>query len=149
MGSNPYVDYYANQAGSGIPGYQGARFQRGQGFFGNVFRSAILPLLKYLGKSAVSTGAQVATDALTGENVLQSLKTRGKAAAQNIASDASNRAMRFAQTGTGRRRKRKKPKKVKKNKTKRKTKSKPIFGSGRKRRGSKRSKIESNNFSIF
>ena len=106
MASNPYINYYINQAGSGIGGFQGARFQRGQGFFGNVFKSAILPLLKYFGKQALSTGVDVANDALAGENVLESLKTRGKMAARNIASDAGDRVKRYAQTGTGRRRRR-------------------------------------------
>ena len=101
MSSNPYINYYVDQAGTGIGGFQGARFQRGQGFFGNVFKSAILPLLKYFGKQALSTGVDVAKDALSGENVLDSLKTRGKRTMQDIATDAAARATRFAQTGTG------------------------------------------------
>jgi len=113
MSSNPYINYYVNQAGSGIGGFQGARFQRGQGFFGNVFKSAILPLLKYIGPKLLSTGVSAATDAIGGENFLDSLKTRGKTTARNIASDAGERAMRFAQTGRGRKRRRA----VSKNKT--------------------------------
>ena len=103
MSSNPYINYYVNQAGSGIGGFQGARFQRGQGFFGNVFKSAILPLLKYFGRKALTTGVDVARDAISGENILDSIKTRGKKTMRNIASDAASRATRFAQTGTGRR----------------------------------------------
>ena len=106
MSSSPYTTYYVNQAGSGIGGFQGARFQRGQGFFGNVFKSAIMPLLKYFGKQALSTGVDVARDALEGDNVLNSLKSRGKMAARNIAKDAVNRAERYVQTGKGRRRRR-------------------------------------------
>jgi len=48
MSSNPYINYYVNQAGSGIGGFQGVRFQRGQGWFGNLFKNAILPLLNIL-----------------------------------------------------------------------------------------------------
>jgi len=103
MSSNPYINYYVNQAGSGIGGFQGVRFQGGQGFFGNVFKSAILPLLRYFGKQALTTGVDVAKDALSGENVLDSIKTRGKRTMKNIASDAAARATRYAQTGTGRR----------------------------------------------
>ena len=106
MSSNPYINYYVNQAGSGIGGFQGVRFQRGQGFFGNIFKSAIMPLLKYLGPKLLKTGASVASDAISGENVLQSLKTHGKSAARDIASDVSERTARFAQTGTGRKRRR-------------------------------------------
>jgi hypothetical protein len=105
MESNPYKNYYSNQAGSGIGGFQGVQFQRGAGFFGNVFKNAILPLLKYMGKQAINTGAMVAEDALSGQNVLESMKARGKMSARNIASDAAKRMDKFAQTGTGRKRK--------------------------------------------
>ena len=119
MYSNPYTNYYVNQAGSGIGGFQGVRFQRGQGFFGNIFKSAIMPLLKYLGPKLLKTGASVASDAISGENVLQSLKTHGKSAARDIASDVGERAVRFAQTGRGRKRRRSvsKPRKLKKRKS--------------------------------
>jgi hypothetical protein len=106
MDSNPYKNYYSNQAGSGIGGFQGVQFQRGAGFFGNVFRNAILPLLKYMGKQVINTGAQVAEDAISGQNVLESMKARGKMSARSIASDAAKRMDKFAQTGTGKRRKR-------------------------------------------
>jgi len=112
MSSNPYINYYVNQAGSGIGGFQGARFQRGQGFFGNVFKSAILPLLRYLGPKILSSGVSAATDAIGGDNFLESLKTRGKATAQQVASDAGERAMRFAQTGRGKRRRRVKSRRI-------------------------------------
>ena len=103
MYSNPYINYYVNQAGSGIGGFQGVRFQRGQGFFGNFFRNAVMPLLKYLGPKILKTGTSIASDAIAGENVLQSLKTHGKEAARDIASDVGDRVTRFAQTGTGNR----------------------------------------------
>ena len=90
MSSNPYLNYYAKQAGTGITGFQGARFQRGHGFFGNVFKNAVMPLLKYLGPQAVALGADVATDAISGENVLDSLKSRGKTTARRIESDAGD-----------------------------------------------------------
>lgn len=106
MSSNPYTTYYVNQAGSGIPGFQGVRFQKGAGFFGNIFQNAILPLLKYFGKKALNTGVDVASDTLGGEKFIDSLKTRANATARNIASDVSDRAMKFAQTGKGKRRKR-------------------------------------------
>jgi hypothetical protein len=104
MLANPYLNYYTNQAGSGLSGYDGVRFQRRNGFFSNIFRSAILPVMKYLGRNLANTGIKVASDALSGENVLESLKTRGKETAQTIAEDAGNRLTKFAQTGTGRRR---------------------------------------------
>jgi len=105
--SNHYKNYYVNHARSGISGYEGTRFQRGSGFFGNIFRSAILPLLKYLGKKAANTGIQIASDALSGQNMIDSIKSRGKAAAEGLIDDAASRATRFIQTGKGGQRKRK------------------------------------------
>lgn len=109
MYSPEYTNYYVNQAGTGIGGFQGSeRFpiHRGSGFFGNIWKNAIMPLLKYLGPKIIKTGASVASDAIAGENVLQSLKSHGKTAARDIASDVGTRAARFAQTGTGRKRRR-------------------------------------------
>ena len=119
MSTNPYISYYTNQAGSGITGFDGIRFQRGNGFFRNLFKNAIFPVLKYLGKKVAATGVQVASDALDGENVLSSIKARGKRAAQDIAGDVGDRAVRFAQTGEGKRRRRTQ-RKGKKNQTRKK-----------------------------
>ncbi len=130
MSTNPYISYYINQAGSGISGYDGTRFQRGNGFFGSIFKNAILPVLKYLGKKAAATGAQVATDTLSGDNIFNSIKSRGKRTFQDIAEDAGNRAIQFAQTGKGKKRRRKansKRKLSKKKKTTKRRAKKSIF----------------------
>ena len=50
MPNNPYIDYYTNQAGSGISGFQGYKYQRGHGFFSSIFRNILMPLGKYFGK---------------------------------------------------------------------------------------------------
>ena len=57
-----YMNYYREQAGHGLPGFQGARFQRGQGL-GSMFKGLLrlaTPLLKKgavaLGKTALKTG---------------------------------------------------------------------------------------------
>ena len=57
-----YMNYYTEQAGHGLPGFQGSRFQRGHGLgslFKGLFRLAT-PLLKKgaveLGKTALKTG---------------------------------------------------------------------------------------------
>ena len=93
--------YYYNQAGSGVGGFAGARFQRGHGW-GSFF----MPLLKYLGPKILSTGANIASDAIAGQNVLESLKTRGKKLSRDVAHDAADRVERYAQTGKGKRRRR-------------------------------------------
>ena len=57
-----YINYYTEQAGHGLPGFQGSRFQRGYGL-GSLFKGLIRmasPLLKKgaiaLGKTALKTG---------------------------------------------------------------------------------------------
>ena len=72
-----HKQYYTSQAGSGLPGFQGLRYQRGHGL-GSLFRSLVevaAPLLKKgaiaLGKSlrqkALKAGAELAQDYL-GDN---------------------------------------------------------------------------------
>ncbi len=70
---------WSQQFGGGFVGYP---YQRGAGL-GNVFRSifrAILPLAKRagrtIGKQALSTGAQIASDVVAGENWRTSSKRR-------------------------------------------------------------------------
>lgn len=90
---NPYVTYYVNQVGSGLPVYAGIPGQRGRGFgqvLGSLFRSAV-PLLKRgaiaLGKKALATGVQVASDVAGGEDIKSSLKRRAK---EQVQSSLSN-----------------------------------------------------------
>src|SRR5215475_7805746 len=87
MSSSHYVQYYSNQAGGGISGFEGARFQNGHGIFASLLRFG-LPVLKYLGTKAYNAGQQIFSDIFGGENVLQSLKTRGKDLGQDILRDA-------------------------------------------------------------
>lgn len=118
---NPYEEYYLNQVGSGLGGFEGTRFQRGHGFFGRLFTSKILPALKFLGKHALSAGINVADDVLHGGNVKESFKTRFKETGHDVAEKAVNRARIFAQTGKGlRRRKSKRRTKAKTKKLKKK-----------------------------
>lgn len=102
--SNPYLQYYVNQVGSGIQGFSGTKYQRGYGFFSKLFQSAILPALKYLGRTALSTGSNILGDVAEGRNFKESIKSRGLAASKQVAVDAFDRGKRFAQTGQGRRR---------------------------------------------
>ena len=66
-----YTDYYVNQAGGALPVFQGSRGQRGHGFgsvLSGLFRSAV-PMLKRIGKQALTTGAYIASDMLGGKNL--------------------------------------------------------------------------------
>ncbi|RWS18673.1 hypothetical protein B4U80_00004, partial [Leptotrombidium deliense] len=76
------LQYYRNQAGSGLSGFAGTRYQRGNGLFSNLWTKIGLPVLKFLGRQAISTGLNVASDALDGRNSKESavdhLKTSGR-----------------------------------------------------------------------
>ena len=67
-----YKDYYVGQVGDALPVFAGGRVQRGHGLgslFGGLIRNAA-PLIKRgaiaLGKRALTTGLNVAGDALSG-----------------------------------------------------------------------------------
>ena len=74
-----YTNYYVNQAGNGaLPVFQGMRGQRGHGFgsvLSGLFRSA-MPMLKRIGKQALTTGAYIASDMLGGKSFSDSAKSR-------------------------------------------------------------------------
>ncbi len=117
----------AGQRGQGIEGFNGFRYQRGAGIgsvFSGLFRT-LLPVAKsvgrVVGKQALSTGVQVAADALAGNNLGQSLEQRGKEAAAILLNKGVRRLKRGGpkkrkrrQTGHGRRirRRRRRPKRL-------------------------------------
>ena len=73
-----FTDYYVNQAGGSILVFQGIRGQRGHGFgsvLSGLFRSA-LPMLKRVGKQALTTGAHIASDMLSGKQFGDSARSR-------------------------------------------------------------------------
>ena len=85
-----YHEYYLNQVGRGYPVYVGTRYQRGHGLrsiFGSLFKSAV-PLLKIgaktLGREALKTGLNLASDVMEGQNVTQAVKSRLKSTGQNL-----------------------------------------------------------------
>ena len=121
--TNPYIAYYENQAGTGIAGFQGIRYQRGHGFFGSIFRTVLKPLAKYLGKRALSTGVDKGSDYLQGEDLKTSIKKRLKATGNTIFDDAINKAVKLKQKGNGKKRKKKQTRKKKNKKRKQPKKS--------------------------
>lgn len=98
---NPYLDYYSNQAQTGAGFYSGTRYNlRGRGIFSSLFAKA-LPALKWLGRHALKTGINIAGDALEGQNVLKSAKSRLTNTGYEMANEGLDRAKSFVQTGTG------------------------------------------------
>src|SRR5277367_3376805 len=122
---NPYALYYVNQVGSGLPGFQGIRYQRGHGFFGRLF-SSVVPFLKQvlpaLGKRALPSVAGLAQDIIAGENVKKSALSRLKEAGANVADEGFD-ILKSKISGSGRgrvSRKRRRAKSKTKTKSKRK-----------------------------
>lgn len=127
--------YYVNQAGSGISGFAGVRYQRGDGFLGRLWTGGILPIIKkalplfsnigrQVGKRAVATGLDIAQDVLDEEDInmktiKESAKKRLKQGAKAAGKDTIAHIRSLAGVGLKRRRTKRKGRKVyKKNRTK-------------------------------
>ena len=84
---NAWKDYYYAQAfpeesslqrGGNVPFYRGPVLQRGYGL-GSIFKSvarSVMPSLKEIGKSALTTGLEVLQDVAKGENIKTAAKKR-------------------------------------------------------------------------
>ena len=109
--SNPYSNYYNNQAGSGLSGFQGVRYQRGHGFFGRMFSGLgnfVKDLAPGLFKRALPSAIGLAQDVLAGENVGKSAKKRLIEAGKNVADETIDKIKTKIQGGSGIPRKRRK-----------------------------------------
>jgi hypothetical protein len=130
-----YEAYYKNQVGSGLPVFQGHRYQQGMGlgnmfrsffkWFAPVFKTHALPVLKSgaktVGTEAIQTVANIATDAIHGKNTA---KERSTEALNNL----SSKAKAYIQQGSGHKKgKKRKTKIICKSSKKRRTRVKDIF----------------------
>ena len=86
--------YLRNQQGEG---FSGLPYQRGGGL-GSIFRGifrALLPIAKSAGKTvgrqALRTGAEIASDVLSGSNLKDSVKRRSRTAAATLATKAAKK----------------------------------------------------------
>ena len=98
-----YVNYYKNQAGSGIPAFESLQYQRGHGFFGDTFKYFYNKLLKpagnYLLPKAINTGKKIGADIMGGKNILESLTKNLGETAEEMMDDGVGRVKKFIQTG--------------------------------------------------
>ena len=85
-----YHNHYLHQAGRGYPVYVGTRYQRGHGL-GSIFRSlfkSTVPFLKRgaktLGREALKTGLNLASDVMEEQNVTQAAKSILKSTGQSL-----------------------------------------------------------------
>jgi hypothetical protein len=60
--TNEYVEYYLNQSGSGVSGFSGLRYQKGNSWKG--FFKFIRPVLAYFTKQGIKTAAIIGADLL-------------------------------------------------------------------------------------
>lgn len=103
--------YYCLQAGRGNTGayFQGVRYQRGGGFFQNIFRSAA-PLMmragKYFGKKLLRAGSNFMSDIASGSSLKDSARTRFHETTKNIKDDLFEKL--GQQSGEGIKKKRRK-----------------------------------------
>lgn len=89
-----FKSYYLNQAGNGLPYFQGSPYQRGYGLggiFRNIFkwvmpivREHAFPIAKSVGKELFRTATNVAQDTLNGNDPKESVKHRLKESIRNI-----------------------------------------------------------------
>lgn len=147
--------YYKNQAGSGLPAYEGIRNQRAHGLFGDIgsfiYGNILKPVGKWLLPKALSTGKRLGSDLLKGDNFKESLKRNLRRTGEEILDEGVKRfktdgpdlldqgadyVKSFLQKGKGRRR-RKRKRNVKRKSNKRKSvKSKKTIKRKRKTRKS-------------
>ena len=108
--TNPYVCYYLDQQGHGMPVFRSSPWQLGHGQMGyglgGLFRSvarAVMPMVKSgakaLGNIALKSGANFVGDVLAGKNVKEAAKARALEAANVAKNKAVNKLMN--QTGRG------------------------------------------------
>jgi hypothetical protein len=97
-------EYYMNQAGNGLPYFQGVRYQKGHGFFGRLFKGGIVPILKYFGSKLLDGGIEMTKDIAGGESIKGAARKQIQNKVGEVAGDLFEK---FAQRGKGIKRKRK------------------------------------------
>ena len=92
--------YYSNQAKENIPVFRGSPYQRGAGFvsvFRRIFRWIVpiikehaLPVVKSVGKEALKTAVNIATDTLDGKDFKTSAKNQVKSSLNKFSDQFGN-----------------------------------------------------------
>ena len=107
--------YYSDQAGNGLQGFSGVRYQKGYGFFGRIVSKMVLPVLRFLGSNALKAGANIAndivdTDDFSFDNIKQISRKRLSEKAKGMMKEGAQKIL----SGNGIRRRKKVIKEVKK-----------------------------------
>jgi hypothetical protein len=105
--SNPYIQIYNSQVGSGLAAYQGVRYQRGHGFFGRLIAGIgnfIKDLAPGLLKRTLPSALNLTQDIIDGQNVGKAMKSRLLEAGKVAADETLDKLKSRLQKGSGRRR---------------------------------------------
>lgn len=103
---NQFEKYYIKQAGCGLSGFAGVKYQKGFGFFGRLMSGAILPFLRFLGKNALNTGANIAKDIVDSDDFsLENIKEISKSKIKDAGKEMIKKANDKLQKGNGIKRK--------------------------------------------
>jgi len=88
---NHWNSYYCQQAGNGYAVYIGLKYQRGNGFFGKIFKK-LRPALKYLGKEGLQTLSNIGREIIDGDNLEETAKKHISRTGKRIASTMLDKA---------------------------------------------------------
>ena len=92
---------FYNQRGRGTF-FAGARYQKGNGFFGRMVKSAVLPFLKYLGTQGIKTAVAIGEEAVANPSEFKNIaKRKLQEAGLQAVDDGAKRFKKFVQTGEG------------------------------------------------
>jgi hypothetical protein len=90
------------QFGSGLLPYAGVRYQKGNGFFGNLMKKAIFPFLRYAGMKGLGKFTEFAQEAVQNPDEIKAIAKRKLIEmAGDAIEDGGKRAKKFIQTGKG------------------------------------------------
>jgi hypothetical protein len=90
------------QSGSGLLPYAGVRYQKGNGFFGNLMKKAIFPFLRYAGMKGLDKFTEFAQAAVQNPDGVKDIaKQKLLEMAGDALADGGKRAKKFIQTGEG------------------------------------------------
>ena len=82
--------------------FAGTRYQKGNGFFGRLVRSAVLPFLKYLGTQGIKTAVAIGEEAVSNPSEFRNIaKRKLQEAGIQVVEDGAKRFKKFVQTGEG------------------------------------------------
>lgn len=93
LSESDWANFYiaqAQQSGHGLSGFEGTPYQRGSGL-GSLFKGLmrlVFPIAKKVGKAvgkeALSTGVQIASDIVGGRDIKESFMERGKEGTERL-----------------------------------------------------------------